>query len=201
MMHIKGLLVYATLVMLIASNIAATGCSYDITRSSNDYKIFTMKEGVAKFTFEYLDKYELGSVNKNQTGTDVFLHGPYVGEAPDFTGVFISVSKPEAGQIGYRYYLEDLIRIDSGQSEFKILERFPVVIDGKSGEEVSFYYMNYRLNEQLIRGIPPAPFIVRRVMFWHDNLLWWLETRGLESSAESDKADFEHIINTFKILE
>jgi len=201
MMHVKALLVYATLVMLITGTIPATGCSYDITKSIIGYNIFTMNKGIAKFTFEYNARSQIGKVDVEKKYTIVYLNGPQVGEAKDRTLISISVFQPEDGNSDYQSHMDESLRIASGFLDFKLLERFPVKICGEPGEQAVIYYKQPPLNEQILQGILPRPKIERSIIFTHDGLLWWMEIDGLESSAENDKTYFEQVVQTFQILE
>ncbi len=51
------------------------------------------------------------------------------------------------------------------------------------------------------RGLKEPPFEVwRKVFFDYNGLIWQIDIRSASSTAEEDKADFEHIVKTFKIL-
>lgn len=191
----------AAVVMIIFA-LLLSGCKqYDIVKTSGEYHTFVMKGGLAKFSFEYPSTYELADINSNRDGgNDVTLYGPYVQSAEE-TCITIHVGKPEDGQAGYLCYLEDFLRFEASSPEFKLLERFGVTVAGNPGEEVVCSYLNYRGNEAMAKGIPPAPFVDRQVMFNHDGLVWDIFMKGLESTAEADKAIFEHLLETFKILD
>lgn len=190
------------LVLLTISVSILAGCkNYEVVNNNSEYNTFIMKDGIAKFSFEYNAKYELKNVNELKTGTNIYVYGPSIGQTWYFTLIAIHVIQPENGHIDYKYYLERSIEIDSGKRDFVLVDRIPINLSGESGEGVSIRYTAYPLNEGLMQGIPPAPFLVRRVMIWHKDLLWWLEIGGLESTSETDKADFEHMLQTFKIFD
>ena len=189
------------ILVMIALVMTWTGCSYDITKSGNGYKIFNMKEGVAKFSFEFSTGYKIGKVDSQNTFTIVYLNGPQMGEAKDSTLISVSVFEHEDGTPDFQNHMDESLRIASGFPDFKILERFPVKICGESGEQAVIYYKQPPLNDQIMQGILPSPKIERSIIFTHDDLLWWIEINGLESSAEKDETNFEHVVKTFKILD
>ena len=84
--------------------------------------------------------------------------------------------------------------------DFRILKDIPVEVGGEQGKELVYAYTKYRTIQEIHQGLSPVPSVWRRVMFVHDNQLWDLEMGGLESTSEADGADFDHAVETLKIL-
>jgi hypothetical protein len=178
-----------------------SGCSpYKIRNSSSGFKFLTVNDGIGKFSLEFNDRFKLNNHEITDSFSSFSLDGPYTGVAQDFTFISIDISNLDPGQPSYIYYLEESLKWNKNLPNIKVVERFPVLVARESGEEVVCYYDAPRVPLQIAKGIPSAPSIIRRVMFTHNNLLWQLEMRGLESSAEQDKIDFEHVAQSFKIL-
>jgi hypothetical protein len=107
----------------------------------------------------------------------------------------------EEGEEGYQSALEESLDFSRIYKDFRILERSPVSIIGEQGEKVVYSYLwEPPLRPEGSMGDEPKPTETRMVLFVHKNILWKLEIESSPSNAETTKADFEHIKQTFKIL-
>jgi len=190
------------LILIVCLIVAVTaGCGpYNISNGSSGFKLLTVDDGIGKFSLEFNDRFKFSNHEITESYSSFDLDGPYTGVAQDFTFITIFIHDLDPGQSSYLYYLEESLKYGKNLPNIKVVERFPVLVAGESGEEVVCRYDKPRLPVQIAKGIPSAPTIIRRVMFTHNNLLWQLEISGLESLAEQDKIDFEHVVQTFKIL-
>jgi hypothetical protein len=203
---LTSILIYSLVLVIFFSALGLSGCSYNVKKSSEGFNVFNMKKGIGRFSFEYTNIYKLKGVDLQSRYTDIAFFGPEIGKVRDHTLVNIDVSKLEAGQTCLSVF-EHILVLNSNLPDFKILERFPVMVDGKQGEEVVIYYRQPRPTVDVI--IPklegteaePVPTIIRRVMFAHNDAYCKIEIRSLESISESTKVDFGHIIQTFELLD
>ena len=188
---------------LLSAMFFLAGCKgYKITGNNNDeFKNLYVTRGLGKFTFEYNAKYKVNNVSIRDTETGVFLFGPEAANNPDITILSISAAKLDNGESDYKSALEHSLALNAAeQRDFKIITRFSVTINGESGEEVEYSYIMDRPYEDKIKGLQPVPSITIKLMFAHNNLLWWLQADSLDSEADSTNADFDHIVQTFKLL-
>jgi hypothetical protein len=189
-----------SLVMLIAI-LTLSGCSnYNISNSGKSYKTFTIKKGVGRFSFEYSTLYEILNVDIKSRYTDMFLAGPETGEAQDTTTIHIAITESEDVQSDYQKSIEYLLTLTAKNPDFKILEHVPITIEGISGEKIVCYYKALRSPDMVMEGFKPVPTIARYLSFILGNSYWSLNIEGLEQLADSDGANYEHIIQTFKIF-
>jgi hypothetical protein len=185
------------LVLIIIPLLVIQGCSsYTIADMGSGYNAFTWKSGPNQYSFEIKSNYKVISKNLSDTASDVFFINPEATNNKIVTQIMVSNSKLEAGENSYSEAMDRSLS-HLNEPEFRILERFPVNVLGNPGEEVIYSYK--RIFED--SRIAPVPSISRELMFTRDQRLWWFSIDSPESSDESAKSDFEHLIQTFKILE
>ena len=83
-------------------------------------------------------------------------------------------------------------------ANFELLERAPLTVAGIEGEMVAY----------LVDKLMPIPredgqrlAYCRVVFFEHDGLIWEIEAECHQEIMDEVRADFEHIVETFTILE
>ncbi len=194
---------YLLLILIISVALAAVSCSnsYAVTRVNDTHNLLTVKQGIAKYSLEFSINYEVVSVDIRKTYTSITLDGPEVGENHDHTFISIYARILGDGESGYQSIQEEFLNMENNQPDFRILERFPVTIAGESGEELAYYYFWRPPVNLELQGEQPKPVIVRRSIFTHDNLFYRIQLNSIESYADTDKVDFEHVVQTFKIID
>jgi hypothetical protein len=187
--------------LLLAAVLVLSGCSYSLGNSTNGNKILTVTKGLEKFSVEYNPIYKLDSVYVNKDGsTFVALTGPRVGKVQVYTLLMINFVKFKPGESGYQKFLEDELGIRSQGGGYKILDRFPVEVAGQSGEEVIYFESDIRNTIQIAQGLPPESITTKLLMFADNTGLWSFTMHGLEATVDSDGLNFDHIVQTFKII-
>ena len=186
-------------IMLLAALMAVEGCF-----CLGDYNEYTIERGIAHFSFEYPCEYKKGHVDINDGYTDLFIAGPYDKNIEDHTrfSVWVQTSDdpdfldPEAA-------LNRTFSIIENYPDYRLLERSVVNIAGIEGQQIVYFYNSPRpsIGEfGYIPGAGPAPTIARYICFSDEGRIWNISFRSNESTAEADKAHFEHILETFQIL-
>ncbi len=77
-----------------------------------------------------------------------------------------------------------------------LMERNPIAINGIRGEMIVWtckWYPDYYRGNKWDASI-------REVYFDYDGVIWYIEFDSHMDRAEQSKADFEHVLQTFKIL-
>jgi hypothetical protein len=189
---------YAVLAIMMSGLVAMAGCDSGV----DGYKTFTLKKGIGHFSFEYSARYK---VEKTEVRTDlgyidVTFTGPFKKEVGDhtFMGVFV---QDTAGSPNAEASLEKSLLRVARLPDYKLLDQSELSVAGVTGQQIVYFY------DRGFRGLPgdpvqePLPTIMRKVYFDHGGLIWSLALRSNQATAEGDWADFEHVLETFRILE
>jgi uncharacterized protein YjbK len=92
-------------------------------------------------------------------------------------------------------------QIASNELKKDILERSTVIINGIPGELIVYSHKLGVIEERLPYESSKIIRINRTVYFDHSGLIWGIEIESDEDKAEQAKADFEHLLETFRILD
>lgn len=172
------------LIALMVAVPTLTGCN------TSQYKTYTLKHGAVHFSFEYPSYYKkqseyLQSSELAPIGVRFVHRQPAAPSEDTVFGLNIAPPAPE-----WRDAKAAVARIISLGDTIQVTEQSPINIAGISGELV--VYLDSRM--------PNTPS-VREVFFVSDALLWNISIYSDESEADQAKVDFDHILQTFKILE
>ena len=182
---------------------------------SNGYKLLTEDEGIAHFSFEY--PADLNEVEFIRSSTDDFICVSLIREVVkdgwwDKSLSFITQKPPV---IGYEEaydagsFIEAYItRLKDSFEVVQVLERSSVNISGISGEQVIYTYDDFSRRMPLLdaplEGEPAGPSLIwidRAIFFDYNGLVWFIRMKSTEETSEQTKLDFEHLTETFRILE
>jgi hypothetical protein len=204
------LMILMAMSMLLILSMALASCE----DSGTGYKTMTVKNRIANFSFEYRSFYK-----------DV--EGPYVldSSAHRFTGVSVLASKKTApvpnpepggdGTVGMEYVpafievraadaakypdlpakvrIDGLLESESTWPNYKLMERTTVVVAGVEAELVAF---------QVDGFFGPPPMLYKALVYFDlDGIYWDIDVEGELEMAEIMRADLDHVLQTFKILE
>jgi hypothetical protein len=218
--------------MMLIALAMSVGCakptSSTIDAINENYNKFTLREGDARFSFEYPTNYE-EMVTYLHVGdeTPAYVFGRYTAVSFDRSIVeenqllersYLHVAAREASSLDNsdaKAALEDEIAkfaTSKNNRDFEIIDRSPVTIAGVVGERVEFSYCQFQSDPFIEYEGPyvelPITSIVRYVCFDHDGFVWsiFLESwpiflESTEGLAEEDGVHFEHILETFTILD
>jgi hypothetical protein len=180
----QTLCIYLGLIALMVTVPILAGCN------TSQYKTYTLKHDAVHFSFEYPSSYKkqseyLQSSELAPIGIRFVHRQP---NAPSKDTVFaVNISRPAPEWPDAK---GAVARIISLGNTIQVTEQSPITVAGISGELV--VYLDSRM--------PNTPS-VREVFFVFDGLLWNIGIYSDESEADQAKVDFDHILQTFKILE
>jgi hypothetical protein len=177
--------------------------------NSSEYRTFTFNRGV-NFTFEYPSHYKRDSiysyVEGKSPGRVTFLDKLSWKES--ILGLIrVTVRDPSekfpnaktaAEQIVLGEY--DIYTSFPGELDRDILESSTIIINGIPGELI-VYSHRVGLVETLPYESSKIVRINRTLFFDHSGLLWSIAIDSDEDKAEQAKADFERLLETFRILD
>jgi hypothetical protein len=197
----KNSLFCALLILLLS--LVLPGCQ---NRDVNSYKTFTLNEGAVHFSLEYRTYYKIDSLKPAEATGDLMqqsmfftLISPKIKGVNDYTYIHVVVDKPDEITPDAKSATERAERNASSWADYKLLDKYETTVDG-----VLAYRLDYQ-NRNIVPAIAgvsgPSIEVIREVAFDAKGYVWMIQIRSVSSTAEADKADFEHILQTFKILD
>ena len=157
---------------------------------------------VTNFSIEYPSHYKSLFVHSSSSHEMVVTNSPPGSDITNNLDNSLWISAFNASEASVHDYLALLeahlssIQSKSG-AEFKLIERSPTTIDGEKGERIAYYYLRNSIPEKS-ESILAVSY---RVYFENNGFLWLIDVDAISEKAEQVKADFEHIIHTFRFLD
>jgi hypothetical protein len=199
--------IYSRLVLsifLITLLLSLNGCN------GAEYLTFMLKKGI-KFSFEYPSHYkkeEVRAYEQDEGFGRVTLFDKLPSEGSWYDSIYIVISDK---RIGYTNPKEIIQVIITDTLPKEIIERSTVTMAGLQGELLVYSFSGdvkdapsgfWSCSPSRKRVNPDEPLVrVSRVAYFDDgDKIWRIEVESAERKAEQAKADFEHILQTFKIL-
>jgi hypothetical protein len=164
-----------------------------------------MDEGMINFSLDYPSDYKIDYLEPADTTGDPTIQSAYLSfkgpkdrNVNDYTRIGIGVNPPD----NYAKDAKNLSEIaEKKAASWKYYELFYKGETNVSGMHA------YRLDFQNIDIVPaiagdgePGIEVTRRVDFDANGFIWTIYIISPASTAETDKVDFEHILDTFTIL-
>jgi hypothetical protein len=202
-MKIRPFIIF-TLVALLVSVFCVIPCGCD-NLDVNSYKTFVLNEGAVHFSLEYRTYYDIDYLKPAEaTGDNIQqsmlfdLKSPKIKGINDYTYIHVAVGPPDELIPDAKSATERAERNASSWADYALLNKCETTIDG-----VPAYRLDYQ-NRNIVPAIAggePRIEVIRKVNFDAKGYVWMIQVRSDFSTAEADKADFEHILQTFKILD
>ena len=194
-----------------------TGCN----SSDSDFKSVTVENELCHYSLEYPSDYDKeiwDNFDFDVPYTELILNAPTIREvtevfapssgeittvvghtSPGVIYVFVSDSKQYWGEwYSATDELEERLEDAAKWENYELLERAPLTVDGIEGEMVAY----------LMDKLMPIPREDGQrleyhlaVFFEYDGLIWEIEAECHQEIMDEVKADFDHIIETFTILD
>jgi hypothetical protein len=185
---------YVFAVLIFFSITVWVGCM-----DKKEFKIFTQKSGIAHFSFEYKTYYQMQKTQTMDYYSFVGLDGPYHRDIVSYTHITIEVWKPNERNLDALSLYNRDFTADKMDNDFQLIEQFKTTIDGVVATGFSFQSRNTRA--QIFGSTDNKLYdVYQRVYLDNKGLIWRFDLMGDSSTAESDKADFEQLLSTFKFL-
>lgn len=208
--YILNAIMIAVLMTMGCSN-SARNCSYKEFAFHEDDVRFSVEGHVIHehplFTFEYPQCFNLIDLNAlpdivYDTGvTDVSFIRRGTGELkllPVETSISVIVEKPASWRdTDARAAIEKALSYYEADENFKVLERESISVIGLSAEYVSFSTSMPYSNP----SIPTHNRLVRLVTFDYAGFVWKIELVCFEEEIQETQAYFDHLLETFRVLD
>jgi hypothetical protein len=190
--------------VLFLLSIQINGCQ---NRNAQSYQDFVLDKGAVHFSLEYRTYYKIKEIKPgDNTGnfvkdlTAVTFISPRIKRTGDHTYIKVLVAGPTELVPDAKAGIERAERNAASWPDYKLLDKHELTIDG-----VNAYRIDYQNRNVIpaIAGVSNEPFVevCREVNFDANGYNWMIQMRSDSSTAEADKADFEHIIQSFNILD
>jgi hypothetical protein len=173
-----------------------------ISCNNSEYREYSFNRG-AKFSFEYPTHYKIFSIHtyikSESTGGLYFIDKlPSKGRPEGFIDIGLEDPNTHYSDAeGAVEYTQGSINADFSAN---IIERSSIIILGRQAELIVYSHKSIIMPEA-----PPASYnvtkITREVFFDHSGAIWRIIIDSDEERSDQAKSDFEHILQTFKILE
>ncbi len=170
--------------------------------SCGEYQTFTIKRGIAHFSFEYPARYGGKQVEVRNDPESKYTSVGLSWGPPErlWRASNIDIFVQGHDSANAEADLERLLSIESNMLDFKLIQRYSVTVSGVEG-----YGIYYSKTEPPGGGYGPPgvprPYISRAICFDYGGLIWSIWFQYDEATKDLGEAAYEHVIKTFKILE
>jgi hypothetical protein len=208
---------YTLVALYLLGVLVMTSCSF----SDSGFKSVTIENELCHYSLEYPAQYDKeiwDNFDFKVPYTELALIAPTISEvievpdpssgeittvtgytSPAFIHVIVSDSKEYWGEsYSATDRLEGVLEDEAKWENYELLERAPLTVAGIEGEMVTY----------LVDKLMPVPRedgqrleYHRAVYFEYDGLIWVIEAGCNQEIMEEVRADFEHIVETFTILD
>jgi hypothetical protein len=175
-----------------------------ISCGSSDYRLFSLKEGIGHFSLEYPPEYSVTRIDIRNDATsqytDIGLSSPPVAGSPGLNEISIYAWPVDGNETATLVLDSMLARADTIFQDFELLQRFSVMIGDMEGQAAIF---SWTASPAVSSGEPgeiTLPAVSRIVCFRHADLAWEIHIASDLTTQESAEIEFQHIIETFQIL-
>ena len=182
---------------------------YDVV-SLDNRQLINIYRGVSRFSFEFPALYKVEKVDFDKDETRIDIHG-LIRENEYFKVIYhISVIKHDGERSSadrIEYDIDFLNGILEANREFnitepntKIIDRSFVEVAGLSGEQLTYHFTRYKNNSWAY----PYCTTNHHVYFNDSEYIWgiWMEYEPTSDDLSAQyEADFEHLLQSFKILD
>ncbi|MDD5039162.1 MAG: hypothetical protein PHN78_07595 [Dehalococcoidales bacterium] len=178
------------------------------------YRLLTEVRGIAQFRFEYPASFGVTYPTIKDNGTSIFFTRRVIKGGWFDKSLYFGVGKPSfwgmpSEQSDAKNALEaDIARIEKAFKAVDIIDNTTVSVDGIVASVIVIRYDWYSMWPSLpdapLQGTPKGPNLImidRSVYFDYDGLVWVIKMGAYEKVADEAKVEFDHIIETFKILD
>jgi hypothetical protein len=190
------------LIVMLVVMLNLTGCS-------DYYKKMSVTDGIAHFSFEYPSNYKpefqyLDDAPYERTRVGLFTINEESWVNVHEAGITVAIEKTGKRYSNSTDALEAEIKwwTSRGYKDFLLLERSKVIFAGVQSEQIVYSYTYMHIEDvQINMHVVKTPTIVRIIFFDYHEQIWFISVEAHGSYANQSKADFDHILQTFKILE
>ncbi len=172
--------------------IFAAGCG------SSGTKTFSIKEGVQGFSFEYPSSYSLIRIDLSNTSDSAYTTiglGARIGDA--ISEIYVYVWPASADLLTATATVETLLTNAQGVlTDFALDKKTATTVDGQIAAGASFTAIDSGSGS----GSPTGPAYYRITCFMYKSLIIELDMTSDVSLKEVTQGDYDHLLQTFAVL-
>lgn len=170
-----------------------------------DYKKLAIEEGIARLSFEYPSNWNIPLIETRHDYTNFIVYAPWLKRDDDFipsTFWHFFAQPADEEWPNAMTALEDDLSFWKAELDFKVMERSKIEIGGVEGEQVVFSYRYRRVDPTTRRFTEESePVIQRNIYFDRGGIVWNIREESNLEVAKVHNVYFEHMLETFKILD
>ncbi|GEM_PF-3398979 len=166
------------------------------------FNTFILDRGISHFSFEYPSYYEINMISAENNLTHKYTYITMTGPRNSLlkkweasTSILIMISLVSIDQPNVKTAVDRDISSNVTVPDFVLISRTPTSIAGMEGEEAIYSFTA----SDSIRGLS-YPKVRREIFFEGNGLLYEMIIVSSPLNVESDNIDFDHILNTFRVL-
>lgn len=198
----KNLVIFIN-VIIFTGCLMSGGCN---SADVNSYKTYVMDQGLVHFSLEYPANYMVDYVEYAESSSDksrssaIFsIMGPKDRHVNDYTDVCVVVDLPDRLMPDAKSLHERSETNAESWKYYELIYKGEMIINGISAYRLD--YQNIDILPAIANDGGPGIEVMRRVDFDADGRVWTIYMTSPLSAADADKVHFEHILETFEILE
>lgn len=197
MKQTKFWLLPVVLVLLVTIPLSGMGCQ----KCTDEYKLLTVEKGIAHFSLEYPCEWGVGLIETTVDFTTTSISGPTVkiddSHVPSAT-FSIWIDWPSADIPDAMAAQEDWLAFLEKGYIYELLGESTVEIGGVQAKQA---VVHSYIGTDFVRIKEPIPTTEKLIDFDYGGLIWEIYYTSALAVAEENEAYFQHLLETFKILE
>ncbi len=190
------LLGLAAVILLITASLSVVGCE------RSGYETFTLERGIGHFSVEYPASYDIARVevrnDEEHIYTSVAFISPYLKKKQVYNAISIFVDTKSDSFPNAEAAMEFSLSSHEKWEDFKLLDRGSITVNGIQAQQIIYSYTVLR--DPMYFKDTQVSATEREVYFDYGGLIWEISISSNTSTAEAANVHFEHILQTFKIL-
>jgi hypothetical protein len=173
---------------------------------NSPYQVFRCDTGAARYTFQFSTSYDFSYFDVADDGDSTFTYIDLWKERNEGSGVYTIISISFLNTDDDTPDVEAAIQKALAQArsslDYRLIGLSETIVSGIPAQEI-IYSHSLNIGDLTVDQDSQAMHsrIVREVYLEQDDFIWKLAYRSSESIYETARADFEHILETFEILD
>ena len=167
------------------------------------YRVYTLEEGVARMYIEYPAFMDVTLVTllKEENYTMVDIYSPMARKERFKTRIWVTASRRENAPQDAGVPASESLVVGRTIPGYRFIEQFSLDIAGFAAEEIAYFYYTARTDyERDFLKLAPAPTVSRYAFFINGQDVWTIGMTSFETTAETDRTYFDHLVETLKVL-